>query len=276
MHPVSVAAWAHEIKSPSRSHPSPPHLPSRKRARLILQSPQPRRLVLAANSHNKVVEKKYMHTPSPQKRQFPADAYSPDADTPDKLDGPTPRPRNHQYIHPIPRLSYRESLATTTDELDGDGFQPRPRPQSQSQSASSARSASPQKVTSLWDIGNGVIYTSLANTAADRRVQLGPIGVALLEKLEDVADGPVFAAGLKARLVEKGIERIKPHQLDQSDNRPMEELLCELDAVQTINALSHRCAENRDHESEWNNRVHTKVLELALGNDEVNVGYRCV
>ncbi|KAF2105199.1 hypothetical protein BDV96DRAFT_592897 [Lophiotrema nucula] len=56
----------------------------------------------------------------------------------------------------------------------------------------------------------------------------------------------------------------------------MEELLCELRTVQTINALSHRCAENRDHESEWNNRVHTKVLELALGNDEVSVGFRSV
>ncbi|KAH8693443.1 hypothetical protein GQ44DRAFT_779910 [Phaeosphaeriaceae sp. PMI808] len=71
----------------------------------------------------------------------------------------------------------------------------------------------------------------------------------------------------------------------------MEELLCELRTVQTINTLSlvanvplfrlterlsHRCAENRDHESEWNNWVHTKVLELALGNDEVSVGFRSV
>jgi hypothetical protein len=78
-------------------------------------------------------------------------------------------------------------------------------------------------------------------------------------------DGSAFAVRLTARLAEAGIERIKPYQLDDSDERPMEELLRELHIVQTTNALSHRCAENRDHESEWNNRVHTKVFGLALG-----------
>ena len=53
----------------------------------------------------------------------------------------------------------------------------------------------------------------------------------------------------------------------------MEELLYELHIVQTINALLYCCAENWDYESEWNNRVHTKVLELALGNDEGSVGF---
>jgi len=302
MHPVTVAAWIRELESPARSRlcPSPPPLPTRKRARPNhCESPHPRktrRLVLAemaANDHNKPVssshkneypgmlktmEKKRIRTPSPQKRQFPVDAYSPDVDSLDEL---TPRLPNH-YTHPIPKLSYRESLATIADELDGndDALQARSplrsRPQSQSQSASSARSASPKKITSLWDVGNGVIYTNLANTVASRRVQLGAVGLTLLEALEDVSDGPVFAARLKARLAEAGIERIKPHLLDQSDDRPMEELLCELRTVQTINALSHRCAENRDHEGEWNNRVHTKVLELALGNDEVGVGFRSV
>lgn len=77
-------------------------------------------------------------------------------------------------------------------------------------------------------------------------------------------------------MADAGIERIKPHQLDGYDDRPMTELKKELHTILTINALSHRCAENRDHESEWNNRVHTKVLELALGNDEACVGFRSV
>lgn len=129
---------------------------------------------------------------------------------------------------------------------------------------------------SLWDAGNGVTYTHLVNTTASRREQLGSVGVALLDVLEDMADGPVFATRLKQELTEAGIERIGPHQLDDGDDRSMEELMAELRTVQTINALSRRCAENRDHESEWNNRVHTKVLELALGNDEAQVGFRSV
>ncbi|KAF2802870.1 uncharacterized protein BDZ99DRAFT_576470 [Mytilinidion resinicola] len=300
MHAVTIAAWVRELESPAHSRLSPPPLPTRKRARPnSRESPhlrKTRRLVLAemaANDYRKSVssshknkhsgtfkttEKKRIRTPSPQKRQFPADAYSPDEDSLDELDGPTPRPRNQHHTHPIPKLSYSESLAAIAVGFDGndDTLQARSPLRSQSQSASSARSASPKKVTSLWDVGNGVIYTNLANTAASRRLQLGTVGLALLEALEDVCDGPVFAARLKAQLAEAGIERIRPHMLDQSDNRPMEELLCELRTVQTINALSHRCAENRDHESEWNNRVHTKVLELALGNNEVSVGFRSV
>lgn len=115
-----------------------------------------------------------------------------------------------------------------------------------------------------------------ANTTASRREQLGSVGAALLDVLEDTADGPVFATRLRQELTKAGIERIKAHQLDDDDDRSMEELIAELRMVQTINALSHRCAENRDHESEWNNRVHTKVLELALRNDEAQVGFRSV
>ncbi|KAF2876860.1 hypothetical protein BDV95DRAFT_624998 [Massariosphaeria phaeospora] len=252
MHPVSVAAWVHEIKSPPLS--------SRKRAR---------------PNHCESLP-----------RCFPVNAYSPDPDSQDSLDelgGPTPRPRIYShYTHPVPKLSYTKSLVAIADELGGDAFQTRSPSRSRTQSqqsqsqASSTRSAGAKKVTSLWDVGSGVAYTNLANTAAKRRLQLGNGGLALLEALEDVSDGPVFAARLKAQLIEAGIERIKPHQLDDTDNRPIEELLTELDVIQTINALSHRCAENRDHESEWNNRVHTKVFELALGNDEGIVGFRSV
>lgn len=96
-----------------------------------------------------------------------------------------------------------------------------------------------------------------------------------MDALEDVADGPV-AATLGAELAEAGIDRVKPNQLDHSYDRPMARLNVELEAIQPINALSHRCAANPDHESEWNNRVHTKVLKLALGNNETRLRFRTV
>ncbi|KAF2820911.1 hypothetical protein CC86DRAFT_304134, partial [Ophiobolus disseminans] len=72
------------------------------------------------------------------------------------------------------------------------------------------------------------------------------------------------------------IGRVKQDQFDKSDERPVDELLCELRIIQDIVSLSHRCSVNWDHKTEWNNRVHTKVLELALGNDETRVGFRSV
>ena len=121
-----------------------------------------------------------------------------------------------------------------------------------------------------------MVYTHLANTTALKREQLGENGLALLEKLEDVGDGPVVPAGLEQRLAEADMGKVKQHQLDGSDERSMDRLLQELQTIQVINLLSHRCSVNRDHETEWNNRVHTKVLELALGNDETRVGFRSV
>lgn len=70
--------------------------------------------------------------------------------------------------------------------------------------------------------------------------------------------------------------RVKQHHFDTLDERPAEELLWQLRIIQDIISLSHRCSVNRDHETEWNNRVHTKVLELALGSDETSVGFRSV
>jgi hypothetical protein len=123
-----------------------------------------------------------------------------------------------------------------------------------------------------------VTYTHLANTTALKREQLGENGLALLEKLEDVGDGPVVPAKLKQRLAEAeaDIGRVKQHQLDTLDERPVDDLLWELRTIQDIVSLSHRCSVNRDHETEWNNPVHTKVLELALGNEEMRVGFRSV
>ncbi|KAF2628859.1 hypothetical protein BU25DRAFT_447815 [Macroventuria anomochaeta] len=205
-------------------------------------------------------------------------SFPPTHTRPTSLTGPR-RGHSHAYgLFPL-SLSYTNAPAAFADEVDSSSqshIRSRSQSQSQSQSASSARSISPKKVTSLWDVGNGITCTSLANTTASRREQLGPVGMALLGALEDVADGPVFAARLEAELAEAGIERIRPYQLDDADNRPMAELMGELQTIQSINALSHRCAENRDHESEWNNRVHTKVLELALRNDEARVGFRSV
>ncbi|KAF2626363.1 hypothetical protein BU25DRAFT_411764 [Macroventuria anomochaeta] len=300
MHVDAVAAWVSDLESTTRFVPSP--LQSRKRRRSnpckSQQLHKTRRVALtemAARNHDdnpdttKTTESKRMRTPSPSKRLFPADVYSSDADSPDELDECTPRPR--QRIHPIPdlSLSYTNTLTAVATEDDlalqrrarsyakqRSESHSRSQSQSQSQSASSARSTSPKKVTSLWDVGNGVTYMPLANTTASQREQLGRAGMALLDVLEDVADGPIFAASLRQELIEAGIEKIRQSQLDDDDDRPIEELKAELQTTLAINALSNRCAKNRDHESEWNNRVHTKVLELALGNDEAHVGFRSV
>ncbi|CBX91614.1 predicted protein [Plenodomus lingam JN3] len=300
MHPAAVTAWISELTSP------PPALtPSHKHARAYLcESVSPRktrRLTLdekmstshtnpVPSPHNEdsdsrnVLEENVTRTPSPLKRRLPIDMYSPDADPVDELDEPTPRRSNTNNVQPVRKLSYRETLDAITDDLHGHGsgnnfksrFVLRPSTQSQSASTSSARSRSPRKVTSLRHVGSGVTYTGLAATTDLQEMQLGTAGFALLQTLYDAIEGPVFAASLQEHLGKASIGRIRPSQLDHNDDRPIEELLRELHIVQTIYALSNRCVENRDHESEWNNRVHTKVLELALGNDEASVGFRSV
>jgi hypothetical protein len=70
--------------------------------------------------------------------------------------------------------------------------------------------------------------------------------------------------------------RVKQHQFDTSDERPVYNLLSDLWAIKDIVSLPHWCSVNQDHETEWNNGVHTKVLGLALGNDEARVGFRSV
>ncbi|CAI6342380.1 unnamed protein product [Periconia digitata] len=295
MHPISVAAWIRELEPRARTQSYPSSLRTCKRQQPdTRKSPRSRktcRVVLgeiAANDQNMAmpspksnasrpnrrIEKKRMRTPSPSKnqRQFPDDAYSPD-----DIEDATPRPDSFAHsAYPIPDLSYREALSKEPIADDDDDFQARSPTRSHTQSQSSNRSASPKKITSLWNVGNGVIYTHLGNTTASKREQLGENGLALLEKLEDVSDGPVVPVRLKQRLAEADMGKVRQHQFDTSDERPADELLWELRTIQDIISLSHRCSVNRDHETEWNNRVHTKVLELALGNDETRVGFRSV
>ena len=59
----------------------------------------------------------------------------------------------------------------------------------------------------------------MANTTALKREQLGENGLALLEKLEDVGDGPVE---LKQRMTEADMGRVKQHQSDTSGERLMD------------------------------------------------------
>jgi hypothetical protein len=254
MHPISVAAWICELEPRARARTRPYTSPlrtcqrrqpdSRKSPRLRKRI---RRVVLgemAANDQNmfmpspksntshpkKGIEKKRMRTPSPSKdqRQFPDDAYSPD-DT----DNATPRPDCFgRSTYPIPNLSYKEALFN--EPIEDDDFQALSLTRSHTQSQSSNRSASPKKITSLWNVGNGVIYTHLANTTASKREQLGGNGLALLEKLEDVGDGPVVPAKIKQRLAEADMGKVKQHHFDTSDERPLDELLWELRTIQDI------------------------------------------
>lgn len=279
MNPLSVAAWVRELepRPPTRPYTSPLHTGKRGQpGSCTSPSPRPlkrtRRAVLgemAANDQNMSSSctqnnKKRMRTPSPSKnsRQFPDDAYSSDDDA-------TPRVACSAY--PISYLPYPDKSS-----MEDDDFRASSPTRSYTQSQSSNRSASPKKITSLWNIGNGVVYTHLANTTASKREQLGGNGLALLEKLEDVGDGPVVPAKLKEQLAEADMGKVKQHQFDTSDERPVDDLLWELRTIQDIIALTNRCSTNRDHETEWNNRVHTKVLELAFGNDETSVGFRSI
>lgn len=62
--------------------------------------------------------RKRIRTPSPPKRQFPADAHSSDAESRNELDERTPRP--HTRIQPVPDLShsYINILAAAADDVD--------------------------------------------------------------------------------------------------------------------------------------------------------------
>ena len=197
MHPISVAAWIRELEPRARTKPYPSSLGTCKRPQPdTRKSSRPRkktrRVVLgeiAADDQNlfidspesnashlkRSIDKKRMRTPSPSKnqRQFPDDAYSPD-DT----DDATPRPDSFaRSACPTPNLSYKEALSNEPF-VDDDDLQARSPTQSHIQSQSSNRSASPKKFTSLWNIGNEVIYTHLANTTASKREQFGENGLA--------------------------------------------------------------------------------------------------
>jgi hypothetical protein len=76
-----------------------------------------------------------------------------------------------------------------------------------------------------------VIYTHLANTTASKWEQLGGNGLALLEKLEDVGDGPGVPARREQRLAEADMGTVKQHQFNTSDERLVEELLWELRTI---------------------------------------------
>lgn len=291
MHSIPVAAWIREIEltqsniSSLRTHKRRQHNTRRsprpqKKRRVVLGEtaandqdmfiPSPER---KASQPRRSIEKKRMRSSSPfeNQRRFPDGT-----DSPDDIDDTTPRPdRFVLSAYPVPDLSYKEALSNEP-VVDDDDLLARSPTRSHTQSQSSKRSASPKKITSLWNVGNGVLYTHLANTTASKREQLGENGLALLEKLEDVGDGPVVPVRLKEQLVEADMGKVKQHQFDASDERSVDELLRELQTIKHIISLSHRCSVNRDHETEWNNRVHTKVLELALGNDETSVGFRSV
>jgi hypothetical protein len=70
-----------------------------------------------------------------------------------------------------------------------------------------------------------VIYKHSADTTASIREQLGENGLALLEKLEVVGYGHMVPARLKQRPSEADMGRMKQHQSDTSDERPVDELL---------------------------------------------------
>jgi hypothetical protein len=73
------------------------------------------------------------------------------------------------------------------------------------------------------------------------------------------ATGLWYTANPTQRLAEADMGRTKQHYFNTSDESPVDELLCELRVI----PLSYRCLVNRDHETEWNNRVRTMMLQLA-------------
>ncbi|KAK7178330.1 hypothetical protein PSPO01_15618 [Paraphaeosphaeria sporulosa] len=123
-----------------------------------------------------------MRTPSPSKnqRQFPDDVYSPN-----DIGEATPRPDGFaRSAYPIPNLSYIEAPANEPIE-DGDDLQ----------AGSPTRSHTQSQSSNPWN-------------------NRGGNGLALLEKLEEVGDGPVAPAKLKQRLAETDMGKMKGQWTD--------------------------------------------------------------
>ncbi|KAF9729881.1 hypothetical protein PMIN01_11814 [Paraphaeosphaeria minitans] len=152
----------------------------------------------ASRPKKESIEKKRMRTPSPSKnqRQFSDDAYSPN-----DIGEATPRPDGFaRSAYPIPNLSYIEALANEPIEY-GDDLQAlaifQPLGQSQEDYFFMER----------WKWGD--IHT-LGETRSPRNENnCGGNGLALLEKQEEVGDGPVVAAKLKQRLAEADAGKMK-------------------------------------------------------------------
>lgn len=116
-------------------------------------------------------------------------------------------------------------------------------------------------------MGNGVVYEPLKSGQVTRIKQLGPMGTMLCNALEALVEKPFVPAALKQLLEEADAGIIQPNNLDEDDERGMPDLLEELRTMQRIVGDSDRCARAGNPETEWNNQVHSRALELALGRD---------
>jgi hypothetical protein len=204
-----------------------------------------------------------MQTTSPVKgRNLRRDADGEDGVNPDLA--ATPRAHtDHLFDQSIPLLA--PQAASTESSAPSS---PSRGSRIMSKASSSARSTSLKKV-SLNSIGNGVWDLQLDTKPSDVRAQLGPAGEglwqALGQALVKVEYGTsVVPPKVRGRLTEL-VGWTEAHWFDKNDERPVKELLAELDIIQAINNNSNRCSSEHDHECEWNNCVYILLLELALG-----------
>lgn len=280
MHQLAVAAWIDDVQQSQKSS----ELPSRRRKRRDLAnsvaSPpsKARRLAFAdvsaraSNMASRNIKKdevgrrgRRLRMPSPEKGRNSSDID--EAENFD-FDAVTPRPRNKPNNRPIPILQSK-STKTPSKELSKESI-------TSSTASSAARSRSPKKVT-LGRIGNGVRHLVLAETTDDIQAQLGHVGELLYSDLQDVSFGcNVLPAGLTEQLAGK-VNKVKDHWLDKRDDRSIQTLHLELQAVETIVVNSKRCMVEKVHDFEWNCIVHAPLLGLALGYvDHDSLGFRNV
>ena len=292
MHQFAVATWVHDVQQSQESQ-SPQPSPFRRTKRrtppdtISLPRPKTRRLALTNASayilnmgHPPLPDSKRDQADSgdrPTRRLSPRKRQSPlinDDANDSNAKGSTPQIENILSSRPIPVLRSK-SARTLVDIPTASSSQSRTKTKD-----SSGRSISPKKSSGkvvLGRVGNGVRHLPLANRPTDVDSQLGHAGKGLWDALRDCEFGNcVLPAEIKVQLAEQ-LGKMMELWLDEDDHRSIPTLLCELETVQTINAKSNRCVTERDHEAEWNCRVHTPLLELALGYvDDKCLGFRNV
>jgi hypothetical protein len=128
---------------------------------------------------------------------------------------------------------------------------------------------------------------SISRYCAPLIKELGPLGYPLFRHLSRTCQRVEIPPGRfnefldsksPSTLVQDVLdEDILPHQLDHDDVRSVDDISVEWEQTTAIAASARICAEEHDHEAEWNTRVHSRVLDHVFDRaSEHQVGFRTV
>lgn len=315
MHSLAINAWINEVALydllPVPEPPltfgdvpiSPPTTPQKRDGSRfsppapLSQQKKARRVPLSSLSLNQNQMPRQMRstekavparTPSPRKRPATR-SMSPqkvDQGDPDQ----TPRPARSLRSQ---NLAYRKALslppagASAGAGADGDDDEveiieiaPRTPSVTSSATSNSKRSTSPVKrAVALQDLSGGIFFTAVTDTAEE----LGSLGQDLWWDLEATRSGAATIPRLLWDTDENfradlGGGKLPRFLLDADDSRELEVLQRELEMVRKLNRRSRRCEKDGDPEAEWNNRVHSPLLDMVFDSNEEgeSVEYRCM